>query len=208
MAEQAYREAPTMTVGGRNIAGSTRSTPGGFGGAMFGMQRELDRLKLSQEKKKIKQQNQIFDLILGGPESSGGLMDSLLGNLSGGGMGGMTPGTGVLPRGAQAGGGISLGGAGGAGTLATAAVTYGGGQRAALDERFDTAGQNALGNLEMRGLGGSSLVGPALGAVERQRNLASGELEDRLFREQLQFRAAERAPLFGLLGQLLGGLGV
>lgn len=154
----------------------------------------MGREQLKGSKEQRKRQNQLFEMLLGGGQ--GGLIGGLFGSLTGG--GGMSQ-----PGFREGGGGPAMGGQPG-----FQEGGYGSGQRAALQEQFRVAQNNMLGSLEARGLGGSSLVGPGLSSVARQQSLASGELEDRLFREQLQFRAAERAPLFGLLGQLLGSVGV
>lgn len=169
------------------------------------MARKAANLQLKQMKKQGKRQDQIFDMLLGTGGSGGGMLGGLFGSLTGsGGAGGniSQPGFQEGPGGSGSGApqlgqspGFPQGG-------------YGAGQRAALQEQFRVAQNNLLGSMEARGMGGSSLVGPGLASVARQQSLASGELEDRLFREQLQFRAAERAPLFGLLGQLLGSVGV
>lgn len=182
----------------------------GAGEQLRQAQQQVD-LQTQLARAQQKKQNRLFDMLLGsedgGPSpAAGGLIGDVFGNLVGDGGGGVpSQGTGVLPRPGLPGGlespTLQQGATPGAGA-------YGAGQRAALDEDFRNALSNAMGSLTARGLGGSSLVGPTAAAVARQKQLAGGELEDRLFREQLQFRAAERAPLFGLLGQLLGGLGV
>lgn len=171
------------------------------------MGRQAMNLQLRGQRQQMKRQNQLFDMLLGGSGGSGGLLGGLFGNLMPGGPGGGGGAGTISQPGFQegpGGGNMNIGSPPAAGQPGN----YGAGQRAALAEQFRTAQANALGSLEARGLGGSSLVGPAMGGVARQQSLASGELEDRLFREQLQFRAAERAPLFGLLGQLLGSVGV
>lgn len=76
---------------------------------------------------------------------------------------------------------------------------YGAGQRAALDRDFDIAMKNAIGQLESRGLGGSSLVGAAAASVAGEKQIATGLLEDRLLREQLSIRQS----VLPFIGQLL-----
>lgn len=164
------------------------------------LNRKASAFQLKQMKKQAQRQNQLFDMLLGSG-GQGGMLGGLFGSLTGSGGGGgniSQPGFQEGPGGAPNMGGQPGFPEGG----------YGSGQRAALQEQFRVAQNNLLGSMEARGMGGSSLVGPGLASVARQQSLASGELEDRLFREQLQFRAAERAPLFGLLGQLLGSVGV
>lgn len=63
--------------------------------------------------------------------------------------------------------------------------SYGEGQRARINQDFSTAANNAAGRLAGRGFGGSSLQLTEAMAVERDRNLALGELNDRVIGTQL-----------------------
>jgi hypothetical protein len=65
-------------------------------------------------------------------------------------------------------------------------TAYGQGQRARIDQEFETTANNAAGGLAARGFGGSSLqLTEALG-VERERQLARGSLEDSIIGQRLQ----------------------
>lgn len=83
---------------------------------------------------------------------------------------------------------------------------FGQGRRNQLSEDFNNLAKSAQTMLVQRGFGGSSAVPDTFAEIGKQKNLSMMELEDSLFREQLQFRAAERAPMFSILQSLLGGI--
>ncbi len=118
------------------------------------------------------------------------LLDQLL---SGGGTGGgISPGAGLNP--------------GSGGSFDPLVSNYGAGERAALEQDFATAVNNVLGGLESRGLGGSSLVAPAMEAVTRGKNLAIGQLNDRVFDRQLGIQERGLDRQLSLLHSLLGSV--
>jgi hypothetical protein len=102
-----------------------------------------------------------------------------------------------MPITAHAGGGISA---------VPGMQPYGQGRRNQLSEDFNNLAKAAQTQLIQRGFGGSSLVGDQFSEIAKQKSLSMNELNDQLFREQLQFRAAERAPMFSILQSLLGGI--
>jgi len=86
---------------------------------------------------------------------------------------------------------------------------FGSGERARINQDFTDLSGTASARLEARGLGGSSLLPSVLSGVERERQLALGELGDRVIGQRIgvQERGADRAIDFvGALSSLLGGL--
>jgi hypothetical protein len=78
---------------------------------------------------------------------------------------------------------------------------YGEGQRARIDQEFETTANNAAGGLAARGFGGSSLqLTEALG-VERERQLARGSLEDSIIAQRLGSDQAYSQAIAGMTGQ-------
>jgi len=101
---------------------------------------------------------------------------------------------------------------------------FGASQRSALDRTFDVAQNNAVANLEGRGLGASNLLGSATAQVAAERNQAGLELEDQLLGRrldavsganqgifdtqtgQLERENQQRLQGISTIGQLTGGL--
>lgn len=78
---------------------------------------------------------------------------------------------------------------------------YGQGQRQAINQRFDTEKNNALGSLAKRGFSGSSLAGSTGSAMERDRSLALGSFEDSLLGQRI---GASQEVAKGLAGAHMG----
>lgn len=146
---------------------------------------EAQVLQTDLARQQAKRQQQLFDQLLGGGIFGGGGSPSQPGFAD-------SPGSPGLP-----GGGSVIGDLLGDG---------GAGQRARIDDTFDTLQKNAMGHLESRGLGGSSLVANAMAGIGREKTLAHGELDDRLFDRQFQAREASLNRSTQLLAQLLGGI--
>lgn len=101
---------------------------------------------------------------------------------------------------------------------------FGASQRANNQRVFDEAGNNAVFNLESRGLGASNLVGSALGQVAGERQQADLELNDQLIGRRTDLAASQNQGIFdtqtgqlerdnkrqlqgiSTIGQLTGGL--
>lgn len=98
-------------------------------------------------------------------------------------------------------------------TLDSLLGDFGAGQRARINEGFNTAARNVTGGLQSRGFAGSSLNLPAQLGVERERQLSLGDLEDRLLGRRIESESGIAKNisdiLFGSAGQatdLLGSL--
>lgn len=176
------------------------------------------QLAINQGKQQLDLQKMMIEKLFGG----GGFIDSILGGFGGGSSGGFpdtgiakpgfadmpglnqpgfrdpTGGPGVaIPPGADGGGGVSA---------VPGMQPFGQGRRDQLTEDFNNLAKSAQATLIQRGFGGSSLVPDTFAEIGKQKTLSMNELNDSLFREQLQFRAAERAPMFSILQSLLGGV--
>ena len=76
-------------------------------------------------------------------------------------------------------------------------TNFGDSQRASLNRTFDTAQNNAVANLESRGLGASNLVGSATAQVAAERGQAGLELEDQLLGRRLDLTQGLNQGIFG-----------
>lgn len=139
------------------------------------------------------------------------LQKGLLGSLLGGGLGVGGGGGNIMQPGAPdtPGGGFGGGGGGIGGTLLDQLAGYGQGERARIEQDFTDLGNTAVARLEARGLGGSSLLPAEMLGVEREKQLALGELGDRQIEARIgvQERAQERgidliSALTGIFGAL------
>lgn len=74
---------------------------------------------------------------------------------------------------------------------------YGDSQRARINQGFDTASNNAMANLERRGLGASNLFGATQAQVEGERGMAIGDLEDQLLGRRTDLQAGRSSELSG-----------
>ena len=138
------------------------------------------------------QRKSVLDQIMGS-----GILGNIAGGSSGsGGSGGGLPGFGHH----QGGGGMP--------SLLEQLSGYGSGERARINDDFRNLSGTATARLESRGFGGSSLLPAALSGVERERQMALGDLGDRVTGEKIgvQERAADRGiDLISALSSLLGG---
>jgi hypothetical protein len=194
-----------------------------FGGLGGPQPLPTTQLAINQGKQQLDLQKMITERLFGG----GGFLDSLLGGFSGGGGGIGFPDTGIAqpgfadlpgvpgyggegrpPVGAPAPGlGMPITQHGGGGVSAVPGMQpFGQGRRDQLTEDFNNLAKSAQTMLVQRGFGGSSAVPDTFAEIGKQKTLSMNELNDSLFREQLQFRAAERAPLFSILQSLMGGV--
>lgn len=188
------------------------------------------QLAINQGKQQLDLQKMITEKLFGG----GGFLDSLLGGFGGGAGQPGYPDTGIAKPGfadmpglqqpgfpdgrPMTGGpgstpppppglGMPVTQHGGGGISAVPGMQpFGQGRRDQLTEDFNNLAKSAQATLIQRGFGGSSLVPDTFAEIGKQKTLSMNELNDSLFREQLQFRAAERAPMFSILQSLLGGV--
>lgn len=185
------------------------------------------QLAIDQGKQQLDLQKMMIEKLFGG----GGFIDSMLGGFGGGASQPGFPDTGIakpgfadmpglnqpgfadvpttggpesLPPGPN---GMPITQHGGGGVSAVPGMQpFGQGRRDQLTEDFNNLAKSAQATLIQRGFGGSSLVPDTFAEIGKQKTLSMNELNDSLFREQLQFRAAERAPMFSILQSLLGGV--
>ena len=105
------------------------------------------------------------------------------------------------------------------GTLDSLLSSFGQGERGRIEEAFGTASKNVSGALRSRGFAGSSLNLPGQLGVEREKELAVGDLQDRILGRRMDFETGISKNisdlLFGsseqatnLLGGILGSGGI
>lgn len=171
-------------------------------------QAQLAAFDLEQENlNRARLANQLLESVVSGDFFSNISGAFGIGNIGGdfglGNLNGNTPG----PALGQTGGPEVSPQDGGASGPASFFDVFGQGQLAALNQRFDEAGAAAEANLFDRGLGTSTLVNSAQRGVDRERELAVGQLQDSLLGRQLDFTQGQQQLAVSLLGNVLGGVG-